>query len=118
MSNRNYLPERGDIIWIDFEPTKGKEIGKLRPALVLTSKAYHSKKRLLMCCPITTSLRGGLEEVPIDGLGKPSAVVSSMVQTLSWTDRNVSFIQKATKDVQNEVLLRLLPLLGAENLLQ
>ena len=38
-----YIPERNDIVFLDFEPTKGKEIGKYRPALVLSSKAYNQE---------------------------------------------------------------------------
>ena len=51
--SKHYTPERNDIIWLDFEPTKGKEIGKLRPALVLSSKQYNQKTGLLICCPIS-----------------------------------------------------------------
>ena len=42
-----YIPERKDIIMLDFEPTKGKEIGKYRPAIVLSSKSYNNKKAYL-----------------------------------------------------------------------
>jgi mRNA-degrading endonuclease toxin of MazEF toxin-antitoxin module len=53
-----YVPDRNEIIWLDFEPTKGKEIGKYRPALVLSGKAYNQATGLLICCPISTSIRG------------------------------------------------------------
>ncbi|MEZ9426612.1 type II toxin-antitoxin system PemK/MazF family toxin, partial [Vibrio lentus] len=53
-----YIPKRNDIIWLDFEPVKGKEIGKYRPALVLSSKEYNQQTGLLICCPISTSIRG------------------------------------------------------------
>lgn len=78
MSGR-YIPDREDIVWLDFEPTKGKEIGKYRPAFVLSSKAYHQQTGLLICCPISTSIRGGLTEVPIENLENPSVVASSLV---------------------------------------
>ena len=48
-----YIPHRNDIIFLDFEPTKGKEIGKYRPALVLSSREYQQKTGLLICCPIS-----------------------------------------------------------------
>nr|AKN36374.1 Programmed cell death toxin MazF [Vibrio tasmaniensis]AKN37140.1 Programmed cell death toxin MazF [Vibrio genomosp. F6] len=44
-----YIPKRNDIIWLDFEPVKGKEIGKYRPALVLSSKEYNQQTGLLIC---------------------------------------------------------------------
>lgn len=114
--SKPYTPERNDIIWLDFEPTKGKEIGKLRPALVLSSKEYNKKTGLLMCCPISTSIRGGATEVAINNIDTPSVVAASIIQTLSWTDRKAAFIAKADQGVMNDVLLRLIPLIGADTL--
>ena len=114
----SFIPSRGDIIYLDFEPTKGKEIGKYRPALVLSSDIYNRKTGLLICCPISTSIRGAKTEVPINNIEKPSVVASSLVQTLSWKDRKAKFIAKSNAGVIEEVLARLLPLIGAESLLK
>lgn len=112
-----YIPERFDIVFLDFEPKKGKEIGKYRPALVLSSKEYNKKTGLLICCPISTSIRGHLTEVSFDGLAKPSVIASSIIQTLSWQERKAKFIKKVTHEVFEEVLNRLLPLIGAGELI-
>jgi mRNA interferase MazF len=109
-----YTPERNDIIWLDFEPTKGKEIGKYRPAIVLSSKSYNSQTGLLICCPISTSIRGASTEVVIENLDKPSVVAASLVQTVSWKQRKAKFITNAEDGVLTRVLQRLLPLMGAE----
>lgn len=114
---KQYIPERNDIVWLDFEPTKGKEIGKYRPAFVLSSKEYNSKTATLICCPVSTSIRGAATEVPIKNIDKPSVVASSIVQTLSWKDRKCQFITKAEKGVFEDVILRLLPLIGAEEII-
>ncbi|MGF1903586.1 type II toxin-antitoxin system PemK/MazF family toxin [Aliivibrio salmonicida] len=111
-----YTPNRNEIIWIDFEPVKGKEIGKYRPALVLSSKEYNQQTGLLICCPISTSIRGGTTEVPVSNLEKPSVVAASLVQTLSWKERNVKLIAVAEKNVMKNVLMRLIPLIGADTL--
>jgi len=109
-----YTPERNDIIWLDFEPTKGKEIGKYRPVIVLSSKIYNSQTGLLICCPISTSIRGGSTEVVIGNLDKPSVVAASLVQTVSWKQRKAKFITNAEDGVLTRVLQRLLPLMGVE----
>ncbi len=109
-----YIPERNHIIWLDFEPTKGKEVGNYRPTLVLSSKEYNLSTGLVICCPISTSIRGGKTEVPISNLDKPSVVAASLIQTLSWEDRKVKFIVEAESQVMEEVLFRILPLIGAE----
>ncbi len=111
-----YIPDRRDIVWLDFEPKKGKAIGKYRPAFVLSSKGYNKKTGLLICCPISTSIRGGLTEVPIENLEQPSVVASNIIQTLSWENRKVKYITRAQPHILNEVLDRLLPLIGGENL--
>lgn len=112
-----YIPERFDIIFLDFEPKKGKEIGKYRPAFVLSSKEYNKKTGLVICCPISTSIRGHLSEVPIDGLEKPSVIAASIIQTVSWQNRKAKFIKKVNHEILEAVLQRLLPLIGASEFL-
>lgn len=112
-----YIPERFDVILLDFEPKKGNEIGKYRPALVLSSKIYNKKTGLLICCPISTSIRGHISEVPIEGLEKPSVIATSIIQTLSWQARKAKFIKKVNYEIFEMVLERVLPLIGADEFL-
>ena len=116
--NPPYIPDRNDIIWLDFEPVKGREIGKYRPALVLSSKAYNRQTGLLICCPVSTSIRGGSTEVPVNNLDKASVVAASLIQTLSWQNRQAKLIARAESGVMDEVLLRLIPLMGADKLIE
>lgn len=109
-----YIPERNHIIWLDFEPTKGNEIGKYRPAFILSSKIYNQLTGLIICCPISTSIRGGKTEVLLTNLDKPSVVAASLIQTLSWRDRKAKFIVEAESHIIDEILYRLLPLIGAD----
>lgn len=112
----DFIPQRNDIIKMDFEPVKGKEIGKYRPALVLSSKTYNKETGLVICCPISTSIRGHVTEVSIDNLDSPSVVASSLIQTLSWKSRNAKKIATAKKGVMEDVLIRIIPLIGAESI--
>ena len=114
---KKYIPERNEIIWLDFEPTLGKEIGKYRPALVLSSKAYNQQTGLLICSPISTSIRGGTTEVPVDNLDQSAVVAAGLIQTLSWKDRKAKLITKAEDGVLNQVLLRIIPLIGADKVI-
>lgn len=114
---KQYIPERFDIIFLDFEPKKGKEIGKYRPALILSSKEYNKKTGLVICCPISTSIRGHLSEVAIDILEKPSVIASNIIQTLSWQDRKAKFIKKVNRQTFGAVLQRFLPLIGTDEFL-
>jgi mRNA interferase MazF len=116
--SKSYVPKRNHIIWLDFEPTTGKEIGKYRPTLVLSSEEYNCKSGLLICCPISTSIRGVLTEVPVDNLeNKKSVVVANLIQTLSWRERKAKFITEAKAGVINEVLSRVIPLIGVDKII-
>lgn len=89
--SKSYIPRRNDIIWLDFDPTKGKEIGKYRPALVLSSVEYNKKSGLVICCPISTSIRGHITEVGINNLDTPCVAAANLIQTLPWKDRSMKF---------------------------
>jgi mRNA interferase MazF len=113
-----YIPDRNDIIWLDFEPPRGKEIGMYRPALVLSSRAYNNKTGLLICCPVSSSVRGGVTEVTVNNLDRPSVAASNLIQTLSWADRKAKLIVKAEKGVLDQVLIRIIPLIGADEVIE
>ena len=116
--SKPYLPERNDIIWLDFEPTQGKEIGKYRPALILSSLAYNQQSGLIICCPISTSIRGSATEVPVGNLSQPSVVAAGLIQTLSFKERKAKFITHASAGVMDDVLMRIIPLIGGDLLIE
>ena len=109
-----YIPDRGDIVWLDFEPTKGKEIGKFRPALVYSSMAYNKATSLMICSPISTSIRNTPSEVRIDYLDSPSVIVTNIVLTMSWKERGIKYESKVSKEKYIKTLTNLLPLLTGE----
>lgn len=112
-----YTPDRNDLVLLDFEPTKGKEIGKYRPALVLSSKKYSKSSGLLICCPISTSIRSTPTEVSLHNLDRPSVVASNLIQTLDYKNRKIKFITKAEEGVFEQVLIRLIPLITGDDYL-
>jgi len=115
---RRYIPDRNDIVWLDYEPTKGKEIGKYRPALVLSSKEYNKRTGLLICCPVSTSIRGAATEVPIKNLPEPCVVAANLIHTLDWRVRKVKKETEAEPGVMDEVLIRLIPLIGVDQVIE
>lgn len=112
-----YLPKRGDICWLDFEPTKGKEIGKYRPALILSHETHNQVTGLVICMPVSSSIRGAPTEVPVNNLSAPCVVATTLIHTMDWRHRQAKFIAVAESGVFNDVLARIIPLIGGENLL-
>ena len=86
---RRYVPDAGDLVWLNFTPHAGHEQAGHRPALVLTPAAYNRKTSLMLCCPLTTQIKDYPFEVGLDGT-PPSAVLSDQVKSLDWRSRNAT----------------------------
>ena len=98
-----YVPRRGDLI--DFQPQKGKEITKRRPALVISHTAYNQKVGLAICCPITSRKKGYPFEVALpDHLPVKGVILADQIKSLDWKKRHASYIGSVTDEVLSETL--------------
>ena len=88
-----FIPDAGDIIWLDFDPQAGHEQAGHRPAVVLSPAAYNDLVGLLLCCPMTTKIKGYPFEVLIAGT-RQGAVLSDQIKSLDWRKRNA--VKKGT----------------------
>ena len=88
MTTRAYVPDSGDIVWLEFDPQAGHEQAGHRPALVISPASYNDKTSLMVCCPLTTQIKGHPFEVLTDLGGVPGAVLSDQVKSLDWRARN------------------------------
>jgi mRNA interferase MazF len=88
-----YIPRRGDIVWVDFSPTIGREQAGRRPALVLSARHYNDVSSCVVVCPITRSIKGYMFEVVIPA-GAPvvGAVLADQVKSIDWRMRGASFL--------------------------
>ncbi len=103
----NYVPKRGDIIWLDFNPQSGKEQAGHRPALVLSHENYNKKTGLGLFCPITTSVKGYPFEVEVNANEIKGVVLSNHVKAMDWKARNAKYICKLDKSSLNSVIERI-----------
>jgi mRNA interferase MazF len=107
-----YCPETGDIIWIDFDPQKGREQAGRRPALILTDRAYNELTTLCIACPITSRSRGWSFEVAIpDGYPVTGVILADHAKSTSWHERGAQFLCAAPSSVLDEVRNKLTALL-------
>ena len=108
-----YTPDRGDVVWIAFNPQAGHEQAGRRPALVLSPKAYNSKVGLALLCPITSQIKGYPFEVLLpEGLSVNGAILSDQVKSLDWKIRQAELICRLPAAALDEVLRKLNTLLG------
>jgi mRNA interferase MazF len=104
MVSMNYIPERGDIVWMEFNPRVGHEQKGRRPALTLSFKAYNEKTGLALFCPITSKVKGYPFEVEIDLKKIKGSVLSDQIKSLDWRERNIEFIEKIGDKKLGEVI--------------
>lgn len=110
---KRYVPERGDVVWLNFTPQAGHEQAGHRPALVLSPAAYNGKTGLMLCCPITSQVKGYPFEVPLDSAGSAQGVIlSDQVKSLDWRARRASRKGVVSKAVMEQTLARVRALLG------
>lgn len=85
MTARRYVPERGDVVWLQFDPQAGHEQAGHRPALVVSPKAYNGRVGLALFCPVTSRVKGYPFEVQFPAGGKfEGAVLADQVKSLDW----------------------------------
>lgn len=106
-----YTPKRGDIVWLNFDPQKGKEIQKTRPALVISPQQYNSKTGLALFMPITSQVKGYPFEVLIETDEVNGAILSDQIRSLDWRARKAKKFACAPESVVDDVLAKLKVLL-------
>ena len=107
MVKTKYIPERGDIVWLDFTPQTGHEQMGRRPAIVISPMEYNEKVGLGIFCPITSKEKGYPFEVRIINKKIDGVVLSDQIKNLDWEKRNIEFITKAKKEELEEVIDKL-----------
>jgi mRNA interferase MazF len=100
-----YVPERGDIIWLVFDPQAGHEQAGRRPALVISPGSYNATTNLALFCPITSRVKGYPFEVLLPEDGKViGAVLSDQIKSLDWKARKAKLITRTSPEMIAEVL--------------
>lgn len=109
-----YIREIGELVWIDFDPQKGSEIQKRRPALAISPQLYNKTvMNLALFCPITSTRKGNPFEVDIpEGLEIKGVILADQVKSMDWRQRKATFICDVPEETVHKVLRRVEALLG------
>jgi mRNA interferase MazF len=108
-----HCPDRGDIIWLDFDPRAGHEQAGRRPALVLTPRLYNQRTGLCLVCPVTSQQKGYPFEVPLPLDSRVSgAILADHIKSVDWSARHATMITRAEDRVVAAVLRRVRALLA------
>ena len=103
----SYIPDRGDVVWIQMNPQAGREQAGHRPAFVVSPKSYNGKVGLALMCPITSKEKGYPFEVPITGASIQGVILSDQVKSLDWKARETRLEEKSSRAVTDEVIAKI-----------
>jgi mRNA interferase MazF len=106
-----YLPEQGDLAWINFDPQAGREQAKNRPALVLTDADFNATTGLLVVCPITRTDRTWRTRVPLVGTTTQGFIMIEQLKSLDWQARGAGFIERVPPALLDDVKSRIATML-------
>jgi mRNA interferase MazF len=106
-----YVPEPGDVVWLHFDPQAGHEQADHRPALVLSPTRYNGTRGMMICCPMTSRIKGYVFEVVVT-LAPPSAVLADQVKSLDWRARRAVRKGTVSPQILEDVRAKIKTLLG------
>lgn len=106
-----YVPDAGDVVWLQFDPQAGDEQAGHRPAVVLSPAGYNAKTGLMVCCPVTTRIKAYPFEVALSG--QPASVaLADQVKNLDWRARRAVRKGRITDRELADIRAKLRALIG------
>lgn len=109
---RRYVPRRGDLVWLHFNPQTGHEQAGRRPAVVLSPEKYNQKAGVGLFCPITNQVKGYPFETALPaGLPVTGVALCDQIKSLDWGARNAEFICELPEEAIAQVMGKALSLL-------
>jgi mRNA interferase MazF/mRNA interferase ChpB len=97
-----YVPDKGDIVLLDFDPSAGKEIIKRRPALVISRQSFNDHTGFSIVAPITNTVRDIALEIPLQETATKGVVLMYQLRSVDIASRDVSFVEKVPASIINK----------------
>lgn len=95
VAKKPYIPDRGDVAWVDLDPTRGHEQRGKRPVVVVSSKLYNARAGLALVCPITSVVKGYPFEVAVRVKEISGVILVDQVRSIDWKERHLKRIASA-----------------------
>ncbi|MCX6786701.1 MAG: endoribonuclease MazF [Candidatus Kaiserbacteria bacterium] len=99
VAKRVYVPNRGDVVWLDFNSVRGHEQSGRRPALIISSEKYNAKSGLALVCPITSHIKGYPFEVGFKIKSVQGVILVDQIRGIDWKERNAEKIGGVSESV-------------------
>lgn len=103
-----YVPKRGEVVWLQFDPQAGHEQAGRRPAVIVSPREYNAKTGLALCCPITSRIKGYPFEVALSEDSEVSGVIlADQVKSLDWRARRARKLWTLPEEALQELLAKI-----------
>lgn len=100
----SYIPNKGDIVFLNFSPQSGSEQAGHRPAIILSSQIFNQGS-FVLACPITSQEKGYPFEIKIpQGLPIQGVILTDQIRSLDWRSRNLTFKCQAPNEIVEDCL--------------
>ena len=106
-----WVPDVGDIVWLQFDPQAGHEQAGHRPALVLSPLRYNEKRGMMICCPMTSRIKGYAFEV-VASRNPPSVILADQLKSIDWRARQAAKKGHVSAEILADVQAKIRSLLG------
>lgn len=112
---KSYIPDRGDIVWLQFDPQAGHEQAGRRPAFVVSPRTYNRRVGLALFCQLTSRVKGYPFDVVLPEGGKAQgAILSDQIKSMDWRARRAVRFDRVSEDTVAEVTARIAVLVDPE----
>ncbi len=107
MVKKDFIPSRGDFVWINLNPTKSREQQGLRPALVLSPRQYNERVGMMLACPITSKVKGYPFEIAITLRDLDGVILVDQIRSIDWISRPITLIGRSSQTIIEDVQQKL-----------
>jgi mRNA interferase MazF len=114
MARETYIPDRGDLVHMNFQPSAGREQTGPRYAIIVSPKSYNRKSGLAICCPITSHVKGYPFEVAIAGKAVGGVALSDHVRSVDFRERSMTYVEAASRETLDAVVSMVLELVDPQ----
>ena len=99
-----YVPQKGDLVILTFDPQAGHEQKGRRPALIISNEAFNKALGLAIACPITSTNRDFPFHVEVESQNLTGFIMTEQIKSIDYNARKVRFVEKVDKKILNKVL--------------
>ncbi|RXJ82105.1 type II toxin-antitoxin system PemK/MazF family toxin [Arcobacter sp. F2176] len=101
---KNYIPKKGDLVILSFDPSAGHEQKGRRPALIISNEAFNKALGLAIACPITNTDRNFPFHVEVKSKNLTGYIMTEQIKSIDYNARQVKFVEKLDEESLNKVL--------------